>query len=240
MILTNLRASALALVIAASQGYAQSERYTGDGWSVLPPPGWEPLDEAYLKVMTATLQDITQSENQRYIAGFADPAIWPDGEYLLIQLHDNPFSGIRESELKEAFGALDASVAEMSDQVSRSTGGLVEDMSVGSIIYEADRRRVLMRFQSMVDGTPQETYSVLHPGKTKGIQLNWYSPQAEFKDSLPVFVASSDSFTWESGHEWTPRIKAGSRILLYAVSGALAGGFATLVMGMIKKRKQPA
>lgn len=237
---TNMMGMLLGVALACTTAAGQNDRYTGEGWSFQPPEGWVELGPEHLDAMNAVLRSIVGSDSQSYIAGFADPTLLLEGEYVMVQLNDNPFSGIGEQELIDAFGAFKGS--DLSDRVNRGADGIVdlnvEAMRMGDVVYDEARRRVVMRMQSTIDGQPQEGYSVLYPGNNRGIQLNWYAPAAEFEASLPTFVASTDTFAWDRGEAWTPAIGMGKRMMLFAAIGALLGGFAPLVMAFAKKRAE--
>lgn len=238
MMQARTRVAGLAALVLTAQASAQTERYDGEGWSFLPPEGWVAMDEAHLEGMNLLLRHVAGNDRQRYVAGFADPSLWPDGEYVLVQLNDNPFVGISERELVNAFGALPSEVSGISERISEGTGRLIRDVQIGGVVYDPDRRRFLMRSQSSVDGEPLEGFSVLYPGRMRGIQLNWFAPLGELDASLPMFTASTDSFAWDDGQAWTPAMSRGWKILMYVFVGAAAAGLAPLVSSLAKKGRK--
>lgn len=229
--------AAFVLSLACAPVLAQGERFNGDGWSFVPPEGWTEIGPEHLELMNALLQQTVLDERQRYITGFADPGIWPDGEYMLVQLNDNAFRGITEDQLVAAFNAIEGT--DLDEHVPGETPDMIQDARIDTIVYDDERKRIVMRSRSTVDGQPQESYSVVHPGKNRGIHLNWYAPAEEYDASLPTFIASTDTFMWDAGEAWTPRMSTGNKIILYAVIGALAGGIMPLIKSIATKKSKP-
>jgi hypothetical protein len=112
---------------------------------------------------------------------------------------------------------------------------------VASAEWDRDRRRLRMRGVARhAELGPVFSYHVAFPATDGIVQLNAYALQDEFEATVPTFERIAESFRFEEGRAWTPRVAdepggndGWMRILVVAGVGAAAG----VIVGLLRRRK---
>lgn len=215
-------------------------RVPGHHWSITLPEGWSVAPAEMTEAVNAEVISRMPTQNVRYVAALVPDA--KDGPYVMIQTLPLPPEGADYEQIERSFDA--STMDHTRESVKRSMGDMLTDFTMDRpVLDRATNRFIMSNAITGSDGKILRNTSMGMLGEEAIVMIHFYASEDIFAARAPEFVAITEGFRHDPGHEFVSKTAGGmdwAKVLRQGAIGGLIGALAGGAMYLYRKSKPAA